>query len=258
MKRNGVPPKAVFLDFGGVLVDVVDRPWGIREVAEEVHELLRTEGCGLGLDRIERDLKAGWKAYGDWKSAAGRRARPREMAHGEFWEELVAADWPDLARAVVARRASALCERIDVATKDRPVKPDSADTLRALSDRGIPCAIVSNALSGAGSRRLVREHGLEPYLAAQVYSDEEGVRKPNPEIFRAAAREIGVDLADCWYVGDQIDRDILGARRAGVGRVLLLPSRTTGTGPDAIAEPDAVIQRPSEVLDLLREDVAAR
>jgi FMN phosphatase YigB (HAD superfamily) len=104
----------------------------------------------------------------------------------------------------------------------------------------------------------VRDHGLEPFLAAQVYSDEQRVRKPNPEIFRIAARQIGVDLAECWYVGDQIDRDVLGGRRAAVGRVLLLPSSSTGTGNDAIAEPDAVIECPSDVLGLLPARTEAR
>jgi HAD superfamily hydrolase (TIGR01549 family) len=251
MKPNGVAPKAVLLDFGGVLVDVVGRPWGVREVAEDVYALLRREGCGLGLDRVERDVRAGWKAYHDWKGAEGRRARPREMGHREFWEELVAADWPKSARLAVGREATALTQRIDVATKERPAKPDSIETLRSLADRGIACAIVSNALSGAGSRALVREYGFEPYLAAQVYSDEERIRKPNPEIFLIAARAVDADIAQCWYVGDQIDRDVLGGRRAGVGRVLLLPSRATGTGNDAVAEPDAVLQRPSDLLALL-------
>ncbi len=252
MKQDGIAaPKAVLLDFGGVLVDVVLRPWGAREVAEKVHQLLRRGGAAIGIDRVERDVRAGWKAYGDWKAAEGRRPHPREMGHRELWEELVAADWPDRARAIVSEHASRLCERLDVATKDRPPKPDSLETLRGLTERGIACGIVSNALASAGSRRLVREHGFEPYLTAQVYSDEAGIRKPNPDIFRMAARRIGVDLSECWYVGDQIDRDVLGGRRAHVGRVLLLPSRSTGTGNDAVADPDVVIQRPSEVFDLL-------
>ena len=251
MSGNGTAPKAILLDFGGVLVDIVGRPWGLREVAEEVHSLLRHDGGALGLDRVERDVRAGWKAYHDWKGAEGRRARPREMSHREFWEELVAADWPERARHVVGQHASRLAELIDVATKDRPAKPDSLEMLRSLRERGIAAAIVSNALSGAGSRKLVREHGFEPYLNAQVYSDEEGVRKPNPEIFRIAAAQAGVDLAECWYIGDQLDRDVLGGRRAGVARVLLLPSRATGTGNDAVVDADAVIQRPSEVLGLL-------
>jgi FMN phosphatase YigB (HAD superfamily) len=173
------------------------------------------------------------------------------MRHREFWEELVAADWPDRPRAVVAEHAAELCERIDLVTKDRPPKPDSLDTLRSLGERGIRCAIVSNALAGSGSRGLVRDYGFAPYLAAQVYSDEVGVRKPNPDIFHLAAGQLGVELRDCWYIGDQIDRDVLGGRRAAVGKVLLLPSRSTGTGPDAVAEPDAVIKAPSDVLGLL-------
>jgi FMN phosphatase YigB (HAD superfamily) len=241
----------VLLDFGGVLVDVVACPWGTRDVAKDVHELLRRGGAPLGLDRVERDVRAGWKAYGDWKAAEGRRRHPREMRHRELWEELVAADWPDRPRAIVAEHASMLCERLDLATKDRPPKPDALATLSALTDRGIVCAIVSNALAGSASRGLVQRYGFEPYLAAQVYSDEVGIRKPNPEIFQRAAGQLGVELSQCWYVGDQIDRDVLGGRRASVGRVLLLPSRSTGTGNDAIAQPDAVIERPGQIIDLL-------
>lgn len=45
---------------------------------------------------------------------------------------------------------------------------------------------MSNALCGAGSRALVRQHGFEPYLPVQIYSEEAGIRKPNPEIFARA------------------------------------------------------------------------
>ncbi len=67
----------------------------------------------------------------------------------------------------------------------------------------------------------MREYGFEPLLGVQVYSDEVGMRKPHPGIFQVAAAGLGVDLAGCWYVGDMPDRDVLGGRRAGVGRVML-------------------------------------
>jgi HAD superfamily hydrolase (TIGR01549 family) len=240
------------LDFGGVLVDIVHRAGALREVALEVHSLLRRERAnGIDAARVERDIRAAWEAYDRWKSAEGRRAHPREIAHREFWTDFVAADWPATARDVVSEHATELCERLDVATKDRPPKPDALHTLRGLADRGLRAAIVSNALCGAGSRKLVRAYGFEPYLAAQVYSDEAGVRKPNPDLFASAAGLLGADLGRCWYVGDTIDRDVLGARRAGVAKVILLPSRQTGRGLDAIAEPDATIARPSDLLALL-------
>ncbi|HEV8230121.1 MAG TPA: HAD family hydrolase [Candidatus Limnocylindria bacterium] len=251
MKSNG-RPAAMLLDFGGVLVDVLRRPAGLREISLEVHELVRRERANsIGVDRIERDVRAGWKAYADWKNAEGRRRHPREIGHREFWEELVAADWPEPSRRVVGAHATALCERLDVATKDRPAKPDSREALATLAEQAIPVGIVSNAMCGAGSRALVRAHGFEPYVGAQIYSDEAGVRKPNPEIFRRAAAALGVDVERCWYVGDTIDRDVLGGRRAGVAKVILLPSGQTRSGNDAVAQPDIVIERPSDLLAML-------
>lgn len=146
-------PDAMLLDFGGVLVDVINRPDGLHKVALEVHELLlQSHIDSVGFNRVERDLKAGWKGYGGWKSGEGRRPRPREIGHREFWEEFVATGWLQPARDTVGAHASALCERLDLATKDRPPKPDSLVTLHALSLRGVRIAVVSNALCGAGTR----------------------------------------------------------------------------------------------------------
>ncbi len=197
-------------------------------------------------------MRAGWQAYADWKRAQNRRPAPREIRHDEFWGEFVAADWPDAARAVVIAHAAALCERIDVATKDRPPREDSLATLQALRGMGLRAGVVSNALAGGASRVLLERYGLASYLDAQVYSDEVGIRKPNPGIFRRAAELLDVPLGECWYVGDTLDKDVLGARRAGLGRVLLLPSGETERGVDVVVRPDQVIDRPSDLLPLLR------
>lgn len=77
------------------------------------------------------------------------------------------------------------------------------------------------------------------------------MRKPSPDVFVRAAAAVATEVTRCWYVGDQLDRDVLGGRRAGVARVILLPSGETGTGNDAIVEPDDVIHKPSDLLRLL-------
>src|SRR5439155_9301369 len=98
---------AMLLDFGGVLVDVVPRPGGIAETAAYVHALLEEEGMrDVPLERVAIDLAAGWRAYGDWKNAQSRRARPREIDHREFWQDLVGAGWPAAARDAVGGRAA--------------------------------------------------------------------------------------------------------------------------------------------------------
>lgn len=240
------------LDFGGVLVDVIHREDGVAEVAAEVQRLLAASGADFaGVAQVEADIRAGWDAYRCWKKVQVRRPFPREIRHREFWEELVAGDWPSAAREVVGREASRLCRYLDTRTKDRPPRKGALALLRALADMEVAVGLVSNALAGAGTRTLMRRHGFEPYVRAQVYSDEVGMRKPNPGIFERAATLLEVGLADCWYVGDTVDRDVLGARRAGVGRVVLMPSSETRPVPACHREPDEVIRAPLELLDLL-------
>ena len=256
--RDRNRPAAILLDFGGVLVDVHYRPDGLAEVAAEVERLLRrSSGSKLAAARIEADLQAGWRAYHDWKDSEARRPRPREIGHREFWADLVAADWPPAARSAVAAHAWPLCQLLDVATKDRPPKIGALELLQKLQDLGIRTGCVSNSLGAAGSRALMREYGFEELLGIQVYSDEVGIRKPNPEIFLLAATSLDVEPGDCWYVGDTRDRDVVGGRRAGLGRVILMISTESGTGAYASIEPDVIVERPADLLALLGAEASA-
>ena len=59
--------------------------------------------------------------------------------------------------------------------------------------------------------------GLEEAFDAIVMSDALGgreMRKPNPAPFIAAAKELGVKLVRCVYIGDRPDTDIAGAHAA--------------------------------------------
>ncbi|MCJ7615450.1 MAG: HAD family hydrolase [Desulfobacterales bacterium] len=82
--------------------------------------------------------------------------------------------------------------------------------------------IMSNALVGGLTRFHMREYGFADYIDIQLYSDEIGFRKPNPEIFIWAATSLCVNLQKIWYLGDRLNRDVLAGRRAGVGVVIYL------------------------------------
>ena len=64
-------------------------------------------------------------------------------------------------------------------------------------------------------RADVAAYGLEELLDVQVWSDEAGARKPEPEIFLRALDELGVDPVDAMFVGDRLDTDVRGAGDAG-------------------------------------------
>ncbi|MFJ8546063.1 HAD family hydrolase [Streptomyces sp. NPDC093586] len=246
-------PTALLLDFGGVVVATTNRPTWAHELATELHTALTAAGCReLSVEHIETDLEAGSAADAHWKNAMSRPAAPEEMTHRRFWSEFVAADWPPAAHAWVTAHADPLCHRLGELKQDRATRAGIPELLDTCDDLGIAVAVVSNALAGSVHRDHMAGHGLDKRVAVQVYSDEAGVRKPNPEMIRIAARALGTDPAGCWYVGDHYDRDVVCGKRAGAGATVLMEARGTYDRPYTVrAEPDAVVGDPDGLRELL-------
>lgn len=80
---------------------------------------------------------------------------------------------------------------------------------------GWKIAIVTNGTT-AQQMLKIQQVGLEPYVDAVVISEAEGVKKPDPEIFRIAAGRLGVGLTGGWMVGDHPAADIAGGHAAGL------------------------------------------
>jgi FMN phosphatase YigB (HAD superfamily) len=113
-------------------------------------------------------------------------------------------------------------------------------------------AVVSNTLCGAAHRDFLAKAGVGGLFAAQIYSDEAGVRKPNPEMIWRATRELGVPTEKCWFVGDSRQRDVVCARRAETAAVILLRSpRTDREDPTGFPEPDVAVDDGFGLRDLL-------
>ncbi|MCQ2447943.1 MAG: HAD hydrolase-like protein, partial [Oscillibacter sp.] len=80
-----------------------------------------------------------------------------------------------------------------------------------------------------------------------------GMRKPGFEIYQVCAKEMGVELAECVSVADNIKRDIPGAKKAGVGCNIIFNSPEKKHAVEFTEEtrPDAVIDDFTEILNLL-------
>lgn len=61
--------------------------------------------------------------------------------------------------------------------------------------------------------------GLEPFFETLTVSEEVGVKKPNPEIFRYALKKAGATPEESLMIGDEMAVDIDGARAAGIDQV---------------------------------------
>lgn len=218
-------PSALLLDFGGVLVDAPRDPTPSPRLVRRLHELV---GGVVSAQTIAADLTGGDRAYALWRDEVGRSGRPVEATHAQVWDDFVTSSWPTAAREAVRREATALS--YEWTTRERwEVRPGIPRVLEAARAAKTPAAVVSNTLCGAAHRDFLARVGLAPLLSAQLYSDEVGVRKPNPELALAAAERIGVPIERCWFVGDSLLRDIACARAAGVSAAIIMRSPRTVT-----------------------------
>ncbi|SCL60269.1 haloacid dehalogenase superfamily, subfamily IA, variant 1 with third motif having Dx(3-4)D or Dx(3-4)E [Micromonospora citrea] len=243
-------PRALLLDFGGVLADAPPQPPAppglVRRLAALVDGAVPDE-------QIARDLVEGARAYALWRDDVGRTGDPVELPHGQVWADFVTRTWPRAAREAVEREATPLAYAWT--WRDGwAVRPGISEALRHAADAGLPMAVVSNTLCGAAHRDFLAGAGLSGLFAAEFYSDEAGPRKPNPQLALLAAGAVGVPVGDCWFVGDSVHRDVVCARRAGTGAAILMRSpRTDREAPLRGVEPDARIEDGHGLLALLRQ-----
>ncbi|AEV87919.1 haloacid dehalogenase [Actinoplanes sp. SE50] len=242
-KGPAVLPAALLLDFGGVLADA---PAAQRSASPElVLRIYNLINGVLSPGQIQQAFASGGQAYARWRDEDA----PDELLQAEVWERFVIRDWPPAAQVPV-RGAIA---RLSYDWAFRPgwaLRPGIREALDAYTAAGVPLAVVSNTLSGAAHRDFLAAAGVGDLFAVQVYSDEAGVRKPNPQMIWNATDVLGVDPRACWFVGDSRRRDVACARRADVARAILMPSGRQD--PPGSPEPDVVVEDGHELAELIR------
>ena len=89
--------------------------------------------------------------------------------------------------------------------------------LGVCAELGIRTGVISN-LSCSGATRIRRINEGLPFRRFEfiVASSECVFRKPSEHIFRRALGLAGLDAADCWFVGDDVECDVEAAARSGL------------------------------------------
>jgi putative hydrolase of the HAD superfamily len=96
-------------------------------------------------------------------------------------------------------------------------QPGIAAVLDSLTTRGIPIGVVSNAMFSADILKWeLARHRLDGAFRFVMSSADYGLQKPHLAIFRAAAARLGFQPHEIWFVGDNYDKDVMGASGAGM------------------------------------------
>jgi putative hydrolase of the HAD superfamily len=101
----------------------------------------------------------------------------------------------------------------------RRVPDGLSDKLAQARARGLRLGVVSN--SEGKLQELFARVALDQHFELVVDSALEGVRKPDPEIFRRALARMDVGAEAALYAGDIPEVDVVGARAAGIDAVLI-------------------------------------
>ena len=165
---------------------------------------------------------------------------------GQRWDDVAAAGFSEPSEV-----ASILDTYAAVFVETTPVPPQIGPLLERLARRH-KVGILSNWPLALAIDRYLEAAGWSRHLSAVVVSHRVGFVKPRPEIFEAAARELGVVSGPAiLHVGDDGGADVMGAQRVGWRTAWVRikpedsPLPTAPPAPDAF--PDIVID---SVLDL--------
>lgn len=195
-----------------------------------MEEILARRGHGAVADRIEYAYRALWHKCQElyWSSDVDIPCR-RQIEH--FLDELQL-DPASFDEAMLAELEHAYA---NAAVDVLPATVNGApETLRELKARGFGIGLISNTgrTPGYALRGILDALELSPSIDVMVFSNEHGSCKPQPSIFEALRRGLGVPYDEMMFVGDNLYVDVHGAQKCGMLGVHFAPAvRGTAIAP---------------------------
>jgi len=233
--------EAIFLDVGNTLRIVLEEP-DFQQNA--MQELMRLVGTLESQEAFFEKLETRWKAYRK-ASKASLLESPEEI----LWTKHLLPDYP-------AEKIAPLHGRLTRLWRDRDgrrvPRHDAKETIIELHRRGYLLGIIANTITETEIPDWMEADGVTQYFKTVILSSKVGIRKPDPEIYWMAARQIGVEPAKCAYLGDNPVRDVEGTRAAGFGMMILFdePATLAKEPPTGEHTPDYTIKETRELLDI--------
>ena len=226
-----------------VLFDVDDTLFDRRGAQDLVLDIIVNEHAalfdGLDMEEVRRTFAESdeitSRENDEGTLQEGFRARRSKL----FLEmlQLDVSSWEDIAALYVKR----------LPTVDAPVP----GVQRVIEEpaKGFKLGVVSNGFRDVQYRKLdslrIRER-----FGCIVLSEEVGLNKPDPGIFKYAASVLKVEPSACLYVGDLFDMDVVGAKQAGMLACWFNPSGAAPPRHDIA--PDLEIRKLVALLQILR------
>ena len=134
--------------------------------------------------------------------------------------------------------------------EDERLYPETEEILRYLHDKGYLIGVIAN--QGFGTESRLENWGIRKYFVSVTASAEEGVAKPDLEIFRRALRKADCSAENSVMIGDRLDNDIAPAKSLGMMTVWIKQGFSVYSSPIGSQEqPDHTISNLLELKNIL-------
>lgn len=210
--------KIVLFDYGGTLV-AVSRPWAEVKPLAVLSSFKAMERAGLALPFKEyRGLSESVFQKNKAIEATEKRDIPDVVSYREIVDDL----FPSKARAWRREVAASATEAFwSVAKKNFVPRDGTVQMLRRLKELGLRMAVVSNHHHPPALRRHLEELHISSYFSRVYASASVGMRKPDVRFFGKCLRDMRTHPDQAIFVGDSLEYDIEGAKKAGLRTILV-------------------------------------
>lgn len=245
-----MPIRAISFDWGDTLAANHGQPY--RFVHGRAFAAFATALRALGGTSDEAWASACEAALcREWRESVDPRCNPDNR---EFDAEALMAGWihtAGLDPAAPGPRAARLAFAADCI--ETVVGLDGvAEALEQLAARGLRLGICSHvAWPVIDCRAWLARRGWDRFLSFDSFSSEVGWIKPHPQHFRHALERAGCAPQELLHVGDHPERDVRGARAAGLRTCLRITEHIYDEAELAACAPDATIAHVRELPALL-------
>ena len=238
--------KALAFDVNGTLIDILT-----DESMEEIYRSLRHFLIYQGIDISRSDLRELYYRRMKEQIQASSESFP-EYDAVDIWRTIMHEHPLPFTQTMAAEKWEALPLFLAqmyraISRKRLQLYPSVRETLDRLRGR-FPMAIVTDAQSAYAWGEL-HHVGLTDYFSPIIVSGDYGYRKPDARLFRTALEGMGVTAEETLYIGNDMYRDIYGARQAGMQTLMF--NSPQGEKSYADVAPDFIITDYRELLPIL-------
>lgn len=128
--------------------------------------------------------------------------------------------------------------------------PGARELLEALHEKYIRVGVCTDLLAHIQHRKL-RRLGMMDDVDCMVTSEEAGVEKPSPGIFKLCLEKLRLPAGEVCFIGDNLERDVKGAMAAGMQAVWFHPEGKGSVPEETVQEDIDVVSNYEELFRLL-------